>query len=183
MSTPVYLRKDISIVPLTIDHASNMYHWMLDPSVSVNIGLRSSPSLEKTIDWLQQAIDSESINGFAIMREYQHIGNVIIDRIDSFLSTARLSIYIGDISTRGKNAGATAAYRALRYAFAEKMLHKIWLTVHTYNTSAINTYTRLGFSVEGILRDEFWLNDKRTNVIYMGLLRNEFNSLAVEWID
>jgi hypothetical protein len=36
----------------------------------------------------------------------------------------------------------------------------------------------LGFSVEGVLRDEFWLEGQRLNVFYMGMLAEEFKGRA-----
>ena len=43
------LRADVSLVPIEPAHAENMYRWMCDPEVSDNIGLRSAPSIEKTM--------------------------------------------------------------------------------------------------------------------------------------
>ena len=54
-------------------------------------------------------------------------------------------------------------------------LNKVWLTVHASNRSAIRTYTKLGFEIEGILRDEFWYHKKRLDVFYMGILLKNFD--------
>jgi RimJ/RimL family protein N-acetyltransferase len=102
---------------------------------------------------------------------------VVLDRIDLYLETARLSIYLGDSSSRQCGVGFTAAYLALLEGFDRMNLHKIWLTVHGKNYPAINTYTRLGFKLEGILRDEFWLNNQRLHALCFGLLRREFYEL------
>jgi diamine N-acetyltransferase len=59
-------------------------------------------------------------------------------------------------------------------------LHKVWLTVHSRNAPAIGAYVRLGFMLEGILRDEFWLAGQRLPALYMGLLREDFEQLVVQ---
>lgn len=172
------LRNDVRLASLTVQHAPAMYRWMRDPIVSNNLGLRSVPSLEKTISWIRQALEDPTVHPLAILVREQHVGNVVLDRLDAYLATARFSIYIGEPSARKSGVGLTAAYLALSKGFEKMELHKIWLTVHTHNVVAINTYTKLGFALEGILRDEFWLNEQRLSALYMGLLRSEFTQLA-----
>ena len=64
--------------------------------------------------------------------------------------------------------------------FAKYDLHKIWLTVHANNQDAIKTYLALRFKVEGVLRDEFWLENRRVDAYYMGILQPEFAELSNE---
>lgn len=172
------LRQDVKIAPLTLEHASNMYQWMRDPTVSRNIGLRSEPSLEKTITWITNALQDPLIRPFAVLLNGQHVGNVILDRVDTYLASARLSAYIGEPSARRSGVGLTAIYLTLLEGFENMGSHKIWLTVHSRNFAAIDTYARLGFVLEGILRDEFWLDGERVAVLYMSLLYDNFKRLA-----
>ena len=71
-------------------------------------------------------------------------------------------------------------YLALRDGFAVRGLHKVWLTVHTRNSRAICAYARLGFEVEGVLRDGFLLAGERLAALYMGLLRDDFLALDTD---
>jgi ribosomal-protein-alanine N-acetyltransferase len=179
-SCALKLCQDISLVQVTLEHAANMARWMEDPIISHNLGLRSTPSLEKTIIWIENALQSQDIYPFAILYKGQHVGNVIVDRIDRYLETGRLSIYIGEESARGIGAGLTGIYLALDQCFNTLGLHKVWITVHTRNFPSIRTFTRLGFSLEGILREEFYLDGERLSVFYMGLLRDEFLHLKID---
>ncbi len=175
------LRDDVSLAPLSAEHADSMYRWMCDPAVRANIGLRAEPSLEKTLAWIASAEADCSIQAFAILVKGEHVGNVVLDKLDTYLNTARLSIYIGEGCSRGKHIGATAVYLAASKGFGDLGLNKLWLTVHVRNHRAINAYTGLGFAVEGVLRDEFILDGERLSVFYMGLLKQEFEGLRVEW--
>ena len=114
-----------------------------------------------------------TIRPFAILVEGKHVGNVVLDRIDRHLGTARLSIYIGERSARGVGVGRTAVRLALRHAFGPLRLRKVWLTVHERNVPAIETYRSVGFVVEGILRNEFRLGRNWINALYMGILAGE----------
>jgi len=149
---------------------------MQDPDVSRNLGLRTEPTLEKTQHWIEQALNDPQICPFAIESHGKHIGNVIFDRIDNYLSSARLSVYIGEAEARGAGAGFTGLYLAIREAFFILELNKVWLTVHTKNARAIAVYVKLGFQVEGVLRDDFRLDGKLVPTLHMGLLRRDFNA-------
>lgn len=171
-------RPDVTLAALTVEHAPNMYRWMCDPVVRTNVGLRSEPSLASTVAWIERALGDDSVRPWAILQDGRgHVGNVIMDRIDRYLGSVRLSVYVGEGGERGRGTGATAIYRAVEDAFTTGGLHKVWLTVHTRNTPAIQTYRRLGFCQEGVLRDEFWLDGQRVDVFYMGLLRDEWERL------
>jgi len=179
--TTVNLRRAVSIGSLLPEYAPNMFRWMSDPVVRDNLGLRSEPSLERTAQWIENAINDPSICPFAILLEGKHAGNVVIDNINHYLGTGRLSIYVGEQATRGSGVGLTGMYLAIKQTFSDLDLHKIWLTVHARNFPAISTYTKLGFALEGILRDEFLLKQERLAALYMGLLRPDFEHLNVGW--
>jgi RimJ/RimL family protein N-acetyltransferase len=105
------------------------------------------------------------------------VGNVVLDKTDTYLGTSRLSVYVGESQARGRGVGLTGIYLALLDGFERYDLHKVWLTVHIHNQSAVRTYRKLQFKVEGVLRDEFWLEGRRIDAYYMGLLRKEFQEL------
>jgi RimJ/RimL family protein N-acetyltransferase len=171
------VRSDVEIRPLTLDCAGPMFRWMCDPVVTENIGLRSEPTPERTRAWIENALNDHSIRPFAIWHNHEYVGNVVLDRIDEFLSSARLSVYIGEACSRGAGVGTAAVDQALLFGFRELHLHKIWLTVHERNFAGIRSYTKLGFSLEGILRDEFIIKGERLAAFYMGLLRSDFDRL------
>ena len=177
----IKLRSDVQIVPLALYHAESMTRWMQDPIVSQNIGLRREASHEQTVAWIEKAATDHSIHGFAIEVDEIHVGNVILDRYDEYLSAARFSIYIGERLSRSSGVGKTATFRICEYGFEHLSLYKIWLTVHTKNFAAINAYSQIGFALEGILRGEFLLGDERLDVLYMGLLKSDLESVKIEF--
>jgi RimJ/RimL family protein N-acetyltransferase len=155
-----------------------MYAWMLDPVVREGIGLRGEPSLTATREWIGRALADTSYKPFAICLSDRHVGNVVLDRRDDYLQTARLSVYIGEAAARGCGVGTTAVARAARFAFEEWGLYKLWLIAHEENRAALAAYERVGFVREGRLRHEFLLAGRRVDAIYMGLLRADFATLA-----
>ena len=181
MASPRHIARipDLRLAPLGREHADATYRWVCDPEVADNIGLGREPSLEKTLDWIEESARDPKLAARAILRADQHIGNVVLDRIDRHLDAARLSIYLGEERFRSHGAGTWAVYLALREGFEELLLHKIWLTVHARNHRGLNAYCRLGFAIEGVLRDEFILRGERIDRFSMGLLRSEFRGICV----
>ncbi len=170
----IEIRSDIQIAELSAHHAPQMFKWMKEPSVTKNIGLRTEPSIEKTVSWITNVQNSAETRAFAITSSNRHIGNCILDKIDDYLLSARFSIYIGELNLRKSGVGRTAGYLLCDYGFKNLSLNKIWLTVHAKNFRAINTYSRIGFKLEGILREEFLLDGEKIDAVYMGLLKEEF---------
>ena len=168
------LRDEVTLAPLLMEHAARMWSWMTDPAVSEGVGLRENPSLEKSQDWIRRALTDPTVRAYAIVLGSEHVGNAILDRLDVHLQSARLSIYVGEKSARGCGVGQTALHRLTRVGFHELGLWKIWLTVHAENHRAIASYLKVGFVLEGILRDEFLLRGRRLPVVYMGLLRHDY---------
>jgi RimJ/RimL family protein N-acetyltransferase len=162
----------LELRPLEPAHAETLLRWMLDPGVAENVGLRSTPTLARTLDWMGKA----SVDARAIFHEGQHIGNVVLDRLDTHLQTARISIYLGEPSARGKGLAAEAMRLALARGFAQHGLHRIWLTVHERNAPALALYARVGFIREGVMRGDFLLRGERVNAILMSILRSEFTA-------
>jgi RimJ/RimL family protein N-acetyltransferase len=176
----VHLRADVVLTPLGLEHAERMCTWMRDPAVHAGVGLRTEPTLEKTYEWLNRALADTDTWAFAVLLAGRHVGNVVLDRRDRYLQTARLSIYIGEVSARGRGVGTTGVYRAARTAFNDWGLHKLWLTARAENAAALAAYERVGFRREGLLRDEFLYAGQRHDAVYMGLLRADFAGVLAQ---
>ena len=168
------VRPDVALVPLEIAHAERTHRWICDPAVRDNLGVRAEPSLERTRRWIGDAGAGDLTRAFAVMLGGAHVGNAVLDQIDRHLEKGRLSVYIGEPGARGNGVGRSACYRLLEEAFSPAGLRKVWLTVHVRNHAALLTYVRLGFRIEGVLREEFLLAGERIDALLMGILRREF---------
>lgn len=164
----------ITFRQLAIGDAEKMFEWVSNREIQQNLGLKNEPSLEITQQWITLLSDSESVHAMAIELDNVHVGNVVLDQIDRKSRLARLSIYIGESSARGLGVGSYSVRHALQVAFEKLCLNKVWLTVHCGNIEAIKAYTKCGFSVEGIKRQEFVLMNRLVDCFHMGVLASEF---------
>jgi RimJ/RimL family protein N-acetyltransferase len=166
----------ISFRPVVAADAARMLKWVSHPEIRTNLGLLNEPDLDKTLAWISTASHSKEVRAFAIEFDGIHVGNVVLDLINSINSSARLSIYIGESSARGRGIGVHSVNHALRVAFCDLKLNKVWLRVHCQNVAAISVYIKCGFAVEGVLRREFAVRGGLIDCLHMGILAEEFKS-------
>lgn len=101
------------------------------------------------------------------------IGFVALFGIEWNNQCGRLAIGIGNPNYRNKGYGTDALRLILRYAFNELNLHRVGLDVISYNKRAIRAYEKVGFKVEGTLRESVLRDGEKHDRIMMGILRNE----------
>jgi RimJ/RimL family protein N-acetyltransferase len=120
----------------------------------------------------------KSSNGYVFtVRRMDDNGIVGFLELDGILwthRTAAISIGIGDRTNWGKGYGHEAMELALRFAFDELNLHRVQLTVFSYNWRAIALYESLGFRLEGSFREFLERDGQRYDMLLYGLLRREW---------
>jgi RimJ/RimL family protein N-acetyltransferase len=87
---------------------------------------------------------------------------------------AWLAIGIGLPQDWGQGYGTDAMHVLMRYGFAELNLERLTLNVFEYNERAIRSYLKAGFVVEGRQRERLRRGDRRYDMIFMGVLRDEW---------
>ncbi len=102
------------------------------------------------------------------------IGLFEIDGVIWSHGTAHVSIAIGDPVDRNQGIATEAMTIGLRFAFDELNLHRVWLTVFSYNQPALALYQKLGFTREGVHREHISRDSRRYDMIIYGMLRREW---------
>jgi ribosomal-protein-serine acetyltransferase len=82
--------------------------------------------------------------------------------------------YFLDADFQGRGIITKAARAVLEFGFVNLELHRIELRCVTTNTGSVRIAERLGFKLEGELRDSEWLDGRPVNHFVYGLLRHEF---------
>ncbi|CAN0617503.1 GCN5-related N-acetyltransferase [Burkholderia multivorans] len=106
------------------------------------------------------------------------VGVVYLLDIDWVNRSAEFAIQLGDAAVRGRGIGTEATRLALRHAFDDLNLHRIFLTVLATNTHAIALYEKAGFRAEGLLRQAAFKEGRYVDVIPMALLATDRPPLA-----
>ena len=108
------------------------------------------------------------------LAENRLIGFVALFNLKWNNGACTLAIGIGEPDFRGKGYGTDALNLALGFAFRELNLHRVGLTVISYNARAIRAYERVGFVREGLRREAIHRDGRRYDEIVMGVLRREW---------
>lgn len=87
---------------------------------------------------------------------------------------ARLARVVVAPQARGRGLATTMLRLIVDEAFARPGIERAELNVYAWNSGAIRTYERLGFTREGIRRSATRVRDGRWDNALMGLLRDEW---------
>lgn len=102
------------------------------------------------------------------------IGELSLMDIDRINRNAHVRIAIFESSNFGKGYGTEAMEMLLDYAFGNMNLHRIELSVYSFNERAIRSYEKLGFRKEGIQREVLYYDYEYHDAINMSILSREF---------
>lgn len=78
---------------------------------------------------------------------------------------------------RGEKVQLTALQPDDAPHIVELNLHRVCLTVFSYNQAARTLYERLGFQHEGLYREQTMRDGQRHDMLLYGLLRREWQEL------
>jgi [ribosomal protein S5]-alanine N-acetyltransferase len=78
----------------------------------------------------------------------------------------------------GKGVVSEALGAVLRYGFSQINLHSIEAGVTPGNDSSTRLLERLGFRLEGHLRESFWAEDRFVDSLIFSLLRRDYEEIA-----
>jgi len=128
--------------------------------------------------WLKEVSKGKESFTFAIRLpdKPEIIGFVELEDIQWNHGTGWLAIGLGKETHQGQGYGREAMHLILRYGFHELNLHKIQLTVFSYNERAKKLYESLGFVPEGVYREFLYRDGVRHDMLLYGLLRREWKA-------
>ncbi|MBI3161177.1 MAG: GNAT family N-acetyltransferase [Chloroflexi bacterium] len=105
------------------------------------------------------------------------LGDINLDVVNNWLGrNAFVGLAIGSREHWGKGYGTDAMKVMLRFAFTEINLNRVTLNVFEYNPRAIRSYEKAGFKHEGRLRGALLKDGKRYDMLYMGVLYDDWIS-------
>ena len=95
------------------------------------------------------------------------VGIIFLSKINMIHQTCWLGIFLGEESARGKGFGKEAVSLIVNYAFTNLNLRKVSLEVVKTNKNAITVYKKLGFDIEGNLKNNVWIDNNLHDVLIM----------------
>ena len=110
---------------------------------------------------------------FAIrLPEHGHVGNIKAE-IDAHNERADISIVLGERAVWGDGIGSEAIYLLTRYLFTRVGR----VDAGTCNPAFVRAVEKLGWRIEGVLRDRVKLGGTLHDYVVLAQLRDEFRAL------
>jgi RimJ/RimL family protein N-acetyltransferase len=181
----------VDLVPVDPSHVDHIMGWVNDREIVGNLATFAGKPLTRDdelayIERMRASRDDRVFSVFspsptarATSTTPRYLGQVGLHQIFRRSGVGRLSIIVADRSEMGRGIGSAAIARLLDIAFAPperggESLHKVWLMCFSTNTRARRTYERVGFVQEGVLRDEYFHDDRWHDMV-------RYSVLAPEW--
>jgi RimJ/RimL family protein N-acetyltransferase len=145
----------------------------------------SDPSQLTSEKKIKEWFDKQSENGFGPERYSFSVRTLAEDKYIGFLglwvdpihSEAWVGLGIGEREFWSKGYGTDMMKLCQQYVFAELGVERLSLGLHEYNPRALRSYKKCGFRLEGRTRKEMMREGKRYDVLWMGILRDEWLGL------
>ncbi len=158
---------------------STFASWEQDESFARFFDTR--PAAPRTESQLQEHVRSmhESKNDFLFavrpLESEDLVGYLEIDGIDWVHRVGGMGLGIAPAHW-DEGFGTEAGELGLRFAFRELNLHRINVTVFSYNERSLALVGKLGFVQEGVLRERLERDGRRFDMLMFGLLRSEWTA-------
>lgn len=141
-------------------------------------GMRRYVSKEYEKAWVEKAIfDTENIRwAVCCTEDNRYIGNVYMTDIDRINRSCQSHILIGDKNYWGNGYGREALSEAIEYMFQEENINRITAIVLETNSASLKMHEKLGYKIEGLMRNSVYKNGQYKNQYILSLLKQEYES-------
>jgi len=135
-------------------------------------------SVRQEKEWIEKELEKEDpYDIFFVIKsrsEDKLLGFTALFDLSLNHGDSLVAIALGEREYWGQGYGTDAMRTLLRYAFHELNLRRISLLVFEYNTRAISSYEKAGFTHEGRMRGMMLREGRRWDFLFMGILREEW---------
>lgn len=159
----------IYIRPMTKEDTDMIVGFRNKPFVRERFIFRDEVTREMHLKRFKEKIETGEIVQFVIVLKDGDVpfGSVYFGNVDREKACAEYGIFIGREDFLGRGYGTEAAELALKYAFSEMKLKKVYLRLLADNERARKSYEKVGFKMSE-KRDEYpGGSDCAENVIFM----------------
>jgi acetyltransferase len=171
-----FIGNRLYLSPMNIDDVNKYVEWISDPLVSDGMGSSSNLlNIFSEKEFLTNALkNGDKCFAIVLLENDKLLGNCSIYIKDKMRFSGEIGIFIGDSNYRFNGYGREALNLLLDYGFNYLNLDNIHLEVISFNEIAINCYKNVGFRETYRCRENYFLNGKYYDTIYMKILKSDF---------
>lgn len=160
----------LRLEPLRVEHLPHVMSWVNDREVMQYFANRQTHITEdEERGYIEKLAASGADRAYSVFDGETYVGQCSLNQIYWPARNGRLFVVVRR-EMQGRGYGPAAVARLLDVAWSELGLHKVWLIVRRDNRAAQAMYLRLGFDFEGVLRDEYFVQDTWFDMVRMSIL-------------
>ncbi|MBA2275515.1 MAG: GNAT family N-acetyltransferase [Chloroflexi bacterium] len=159
------------------ENLATVYRWYRDPEVARLTRYQTRPMPRDEVErFFQTRLLGPDSVAYAIHIRLTDrlVGLTTFSSLDPDNGSVSFHITLGERDVWGQGYGTEAACLMLGHAFERLGLHRVGLSVFSFNERAIRSYEKAGFRIEGRLRDAIARDGRYWDEIQMGALRPEW---------
>ncbi|MCI0498742.1 MAG: GNAT family N-acetyltransferase [Planctomycetales bacterium] len=165
----------VRLRPLTEADMVLKVTWYNDAAVRKTLVVDEHFEQEKTMAWFRTLADNDARADFLVESlDGVPIGVTGLIDIDRKNKTAQCYCVIGEKAYWGQGLGTEIHSILFQWGFETLGIEKIWAHIRTNNPAIFRVVEKLGFQIEGTLRQDKIVDGQRIDLYHIGLLRQEF---------
>lgn len=154
--------------------------WVNDPDVVGNLAAFAGEPFTRDdeLAWIRRTLTSPSDVVFSVLdaADDRYLGQIGIHQIHARSRVGRLGVVIAAKTDMGKGYGSAAIRAVVEHAFGPLDLHKLWVMMFAHNRRTRGICERVGFQLEGVLREEYFHAGDWHDMARLSLLAREYRS-------
>lgn len=177
LAKPTLRGARVTLRPVREGDAAGLFKMVQDPESNRLTGTQRSFTFEEVTAWYGRVGgEADRIDCAVTLNEDgAYIGEAVLNEIDETNRGANFRISLKR-AFWGQGYGSEAARLLLGYGFGALGLHRIGLEVFAFNPRAVRAYEKLGFKLEGRLREVLHWDGRYHDALVMSLLEREYQA-------
>ncbi|WP_160132810.1 GNAT family N-acetyltransferase [Halococcus salsus] len=167
--------EDVTLRTIEEEDLDFLQRHINDPAVRTPIGATTPVNATDEREWFESMSEGDDVS-LLVCADGDTVGTISLMDINADHGFGELGYWIApDAWGEGY---ATAATRLLvGHAFDQRRLHKVSAKVFDYNTGSQRVLEKVGFTGEGVDREEAFVDGEYVDVHRYGLLEDEWREL------
>lgn len=145
------------------------------PAVRPYVGQSFPTNLEQERRFFTELNESDAIQALVVADDLP-VGHVELDPVDHEQGVAELAFWLLP-EHRGEGYAKEAAALMVDYAFSELRLHRVGATAFDSNEPSIRLLEKVGFTREGVERENAYVDGSYHDTVHLGILEDEWEGL------
>ena len=168
----------VKLAPFRADDSAQLFDWLQVRDYRLDSGGFQHVSLVQHEKWFHEVQcpgDSVALS-VRLNSDDSLVGLVQLVAINRTCRHAELRIRL-DPEQLGRGYGSEATRLLCHHAFRDLNLNRVYLYVRAANVRAIRCYEKVGFQVEGRLRQHCFVDGAYDDFVVLGLLESEMKTV------